>query len=250
MRALRIGLACAAASLALACSETREQKFEKALRVVETTQADVEKAEERVAEQERRYEKARAQADRAQDELRTARDHLAAAREALAEARAEVSKWADDATLFRTVQTRLLEASALRDAAVSARVEQGVAILEGSVPTSEARDRAVAIARETPGIVGVESRLAVEPREQPGARPTPSMVPAQEEPSISAVPSPEPVAPEPPAPEPGAPEAVAPQTTLPPVISPEEQAPEEQAERSDAEPEPEPSPSAPGGRRL
>ena len=44
------------------------------------------------------------------------------------------------------------------------RVEQDVVVLEGTVPSDAALTRAMDVARETPGVIEVQSRLVVLPR--------------------------------------------------------------------------------------
>jgi osmotically-inducible protein OsmY len=179
------------ALFALGCGESRQEKFDRALRVAESAQEAVESARKEVAENEARFEKASEAAREAEDDLGAARGKLDAAQSSLAGARAEVAKWADDASVFRVVQQRLLEDGELDDAAVSARVEQGVAVLEGNVATEAERDRAIAIARETPGIAEVQSRLTVGPETglAPATPPPPiEVVPPAIEPPPEALP--------------------------------------------------------------
>ncbi|RIL04414.1 MAG: hypothetical protein DCC71_14165, partial [Proteobacteria bacterium] len=202
---LRAGIACVAAGLAgtmlLACGESREEKYEKAMRVAESARSSVDDVQEEVDEREAEYTKEQNEANEARERLDEAREKLASVRENYEGARAEVAKWADDATLFRTVQQRLLEDRELEDAAVSARVEHGVALLTGTVPDEDARERAVEIARETPGIVDVQSQLAIASAgaEAPAPSPAPSPAPAPAvEPAPTAESAPSPVAAPPP----------------------------------------------------
>jgi osmotically-inducible protein OsmY len=55
----------------------------------------------------------------------------------------------------------LLEHDDLTDVAISASVSRGVVTLTGSVPNGKLRDRAVAIAGETPGVASVQSGIEV-----------------------------------------------------------------------------------------
>jgi osmotically-inducible protein OsmY len=219
----RAGIACAAvlAGMALlACGESREEKFEKAMRVAESARSSVDEVQKDVDEREAEYQKEQQEANEARERLDEARQKLAAVSENYEGARAEVAKWADDATLFRTVQQRLLEDDELEDAAVSARVEHGVALLSGSVPDEDARERAVEIARETPGIVDVQSQLVI----AAGAGEAPAPAPPAAEPA--PVPAPAPVAAPPPPAEPAspaepAPPAMEPAPAAPPVFAPD-----------------------------
>jgi osmotically-inducible protein OsmY len=182
MRPLPGAFAALLAMAAIACGESRQEKFERALRVAESAQEAVASARDEVAQREAAYEKATAAARAAEEDLADATRKLDAAQASLDGARAEVAKWADDASVFRVVQQRLLESDELADGAVSARVEQGVAVLEGQVAEDADRERAIEIARETPGVVAVQSRLTVAasrappppvPVEPPPFEPTP-----------------------------------------------------------------------------
>jgi hypothetical protein len=155
-------LVCAVALLAfLGCRESRQEKFEKAMRAVDAAKATLDSAQHDYAKQESAYQKARDAATAAEAELATAHQRVEAATAAVESARTEVAKWADDASVSRLLQQRLLSEPTLEKAAVSARVEHGVALLEGSVPDAKASERAAVIARETPGVLEVQSHIAV-----------------------------------------------------------------------------------------
>jgi osmotically-inducible protein OsmY len=109
-----------------------------------------------------------AAAERARTELEEARRALLEAEGRLASAEAAVDSTATDALLFRAVQRKLLEDEALAEVAVQAFVEKGVVTLTGFVPDERIRERAIAIARGTAGVVDVEDRIAVEPAEREG----------------------------------------------------------------------------------
>ena len=79
----------------------------------------------------------------------------------LAQREAVVNRSATDAVIFRAVQKRLLEDDDLSEVAIAARVSKGVVTLSGSVPNAKLRDRALEIARTTPGVGGVESVIEV-----------------------------------------------------------------------------------------
>jgi osmotically-inducible protein OsmY len=155
-------LAAAVALLALVgCSESRQEKFEKAMRAVEAARTSLDAAQHDYAKSESEYAKARDAAAAAEAALGTARGKVEAATAKLESARSEVAKWADDASVSRLLQQRLLAEPTLEKAAVSARVEHGVALLEGSVPDAKASGRAAVIARETPGVLEVQSHITV-----------------------------------------------------------------------------------------
>jgi hypothetical protein len=154
----------AAIGIALAvfgCGESRQEKFDKAMRAAAVARTSLDSARQELAATESAAEEARAEAADAEAELATASRKLDAATATYESARAEVAKWADDASVTRVLQQQLLDEPALEAAAVSARVEHGVALLEGSAPDEATRERAEAIARETPGVVDVQSQLVV-----------------------------------------------------------------------------------------
>lgn len=186
MRASLFGIVALLALGLVACSESREEKYEKALRAAESAQKGVESARKEVGAELAKYEKASAAAEAAEKKLTKARSRLDSAESSAVKARAQVAKWADDATVFRTVQKRLLDEKSLREAAVSARVQGGVAYLEGSVLNESQRKRAIEIARETPGVIDVQSQITM----GGAAATTPSIAPA---PVPTAAPAPAPV---------------------------------------------------------
>lgn len=79
-----------------------------------------------------------------------------------------VAKRATDAALFRSVQTRLLEADALSQSAIAVDAEDGVVRLSGLVSSDAEEAAAVRIARAVPGVDSVESRIDVETPEASG----------------------------------------------------------------------------------
>jgi osmotically-inducible protein OsmY len=198
MRLSLIGAVVLAIALVAGCSESREEKFEKAMRAAESAQKTVVSARKEVETELAKYEKASAAAEAAEKKLTKARSQLESAESSAAKARAEVAKWADDATVFRTVQRRLLEERSLRDAAVSARVQGGVAYLEGHVANASQRDRAIQVARETPGILDVQSQITVgsAAAAAPSVAPAPAPVPEQAPVAIESLPA-EPIPAEP-----------------------------------------------------
>ena len=162
MRSIAIAvIGLALASLALACGESRQDKFEKAMRAAEVARTGLDSARDEYGKREAAYQEARAAADEAEAELGTARQKLDAATATWDASRVEVARWADDASVSRVLQQALLDEPGLATAALSARVEQGVALLEGTVPNDAVRERAVAIARGTPGVADVQSRITV-----------------------------------------------------------------------------------------
>ena len=141
-------------SLAACGGDQAEEKLEEASRYLA-------KAREAVEEARLDVEERQADAQAAQEELAVAREALREAEEELSGFEAKVDLNATDAVLFRSVQKRLLEDGDLEDVAIAARVDKGVVSLSGAVPEAELRDRAVEIARSTPGVTSVESRIQV-----------------------------------------------------------------------------------------
>ncbi len=135
-------------------SDDRERSLEEANAAVEQETKAVEEAKAAVAGREAELQEARGR-------LEEALEALSAAEGRLAEARARVALFATDEVLFRTVQIRLLEDPQLEDLAISARVESGVVTLSGSASNAEIRDHAVEVARSTPGVTAVESRIRI-----------------------------------------------------------------------------------------
>ena len=156
MRLKAILASLAAALVALACGGSDPE-------------VDLEQASQAVAETRAQVEKARETVQTREGEVKEAQGRLAEARSALREVESEfaqreavVNRSATDAVLFRAVQKRLLEDEDLSEVAIAARVSKGVVTLSGSVPDAKLRDRALEIARTTPGAGNVESRIEVQ----------------------------------------------------------------------------------------
>jgi len=84
-----------------------------------------------------------------------------AARQQLAKSSNRLEQQATDVALFRAVQESLLGNDRLRSSNVVAHVRDGVVTLYGTVPDAQRRDRAVEVARSTPGVSSVESQIVV-----------------------------------------------------------------------------------------
>jgi len=129
---------------------------------------DLERASEAVDLARSRVDSAREVVTAREGEVQEAKRRLAEAQTAFREAQSElasseaaVDRNATDAVLFRTVQKRLLEDDDLANVAIAASVRNGTVTLSGSVPDPKLRDRAVEIARATPGVENVQSRIEV-----------------------------------------------------------------------------------------
>jgi osmotically-inducible protein OsmY len=68
---------------------------------------------------------------------------------------------AQDATLMKSVQSRLAGDQQARSAMIEVTVKDGVVLLDGTAPSTAVKQRALTIARETQGIVQVIDRVRV-----------------------------------------------------------------------------------------
>jgi hyperosmotically inducible protein len=168
------------AGIALACGSDRAERYAKARREVVEAQKSVAQAEKKVEQREAAHEQTR----RA---LANAREQLDKARNRLDKARSLASEFADDPMLFRAVQERLLEDDQLKDAAVAATVENGVVTLAGTAPSDSVRQRAVELARQTPGVIDVHDQIQVE---SPAVK-KPAAAPEKSEPQPPAATTPD-----------------------------------------------------------
>ena len=66
-----------------------------------------------------------------------------------------------DASVIKSVQSRLADDRQARTATVEVTVKDGVVLLDGTAPTAAAKQRAITIARETQGVVQVIDRIKV-----------------------------------------------------------------------------------------
>ena len=87
------------AALLSSCGESRQEKFERALREVKAARVDLEAASEQLAKSESSYAEARKAAEHAEAELEAARGDVDSATNRLEGARAEALKWAPDGAL-------------------------------------------------------------------------------------------------------------------------------------------------------
>ena len=70
----------------------------------------------------------------------------------------------DDATITTKIQAKFFLDRDVKGGGLSVSTTDGVVLLDGAVPSQAARDRALAIARETEGVVQVVDRVRVEPQ--------------------------------------------------------------------------------------
>jgi osmotically-inducible protein OsmY len=134
--------------------ESQEQALEEATAAVVANREAVQQALEAVDAKQQAV-------DEAQKELQTAQEALKAREQELHEAESAVGQKATDATLFRSVQRRILDDEGLDDLAIAVQVTKGVVTLLGTVPDEDHRARAEEVARETPGVVTIRNQIAV-----------------------------------------------------------------------------------------
>ncbi len=124
-------------------------------------EARLEGAGEALEDARGRLEEARERHVVAQQGLREARKQLRQAERAVLSAEQRLSRRATEVALFRAVQKALLEDPALRQEAISARVDGSRVTLEGEVSEAELQARALEVARGTPGVEQVTDDLEV-----------------------------------------------------------------------------------------
>jgi osmotically-inducible protein OsmY len=134
--------------------ESQEQALEEATAAVVANREAVQQALEAVDAKQQAV-------DEAQKELQAAKEALKAREQELHEAESAVGQKATDATLFRSVQRRILDDEGLDDLAIAVQVTKGVVTLLGTVPDEDHRARAEEVARETPGVVTIRNQIAV-----------------------------------------------------------------------------------------
>ncbi len=124
---------------------------------------DLAEAQRRVAAAREAVEAEEREVAAAREDLEKAHERLNQAVAALEDARQRVGRHATDEVLFREVQRKLIDDEELAEAevAIRANVTEGVVVLQGKVPDAELRGHAEKIAGGTPGVVGVENRIAV-----------------------------------------------------------------------------------------
>jgi len=144
------------ALVALACGGSDPEEDLKA------ASAAVEEARAQVSADRESVQALEAEAAKVDKQLAEARAVLREAENELAQRESAVNRSATDSVLFRAVQKQLLEDDDLSNVAIAARVSKGVVTLSGSVPNAKLRDRALEVARATPGVGRVESQIEVQ----------------------------------------------------------------------------------------
>ena len=142
-------------AFALGCGEpSQEELLQAANEALVEAKIEVDEASAALAQREEELAMAQSGRDEAAERLREGE-------RALAEAHAQVGLHATDDLLFRTVQQALLKDEVLGDVAVSAKVDDGVVTLTGSVPSEAIRSHAALVAGSVPGVAEVRSLLTV-----------------------------------------------------------------------------------------
>jgi osmotically-inducible protein OsmY len=67
----------------------------------------------------------------------------------------------DDEALTALVQSRLSAEPALKAASIQVTAKAGVLLLDGTLPTATAKQRAIALARGTEGVIQIIDKLSV-----------------------------------------------------------------------------------------
>jgi hyperosmotically inducible protein len=134
--------------------ESQEQALEEATAALVAEREAVQESREEVAARQETV-------DEAQGKLAAAKEELGIREKALREAEARVGLEATDATLFRSVQRRLLDDEQLEALAIAVQVKNGVVSLLGTVPDEKDRARAEEVARATPGVVTIDNQIKV-----------------------------------------------------------------------------------------
>lgn len=73
-------------------------------------------------------------------------------------------EWLDDSTITAKVKAKFLIDPVVSFFAISVETFRGVVLLSGFVNTAEQRDRAIALAKEVPGVKEVQSNLVIKPK--------------------------------------------------------------------------------------
>lgn len=154
-----------------ACGEDPLERLEEASQALEEARDEVASAEQQVEQKREALRKSKA-------ELEEELSDLEQARERLSELESEVGMSITDDLLFRSVQSRLLGDDKLEPVAITASVNNAVVTLSGRVPSDALRERALEVARETPGVKRVEDRIQVV-GSRGGRTPEPSAPPQQ-----------------------------------------------------------------------
>ncbi len=149
-----LGSLLLAGVLATGCGDSEEARVAALSKELGSLRENLAETRASVAERE-------ATAKTAQDSLAAARGEQRDSERRIAEVEKEIGTHATDPTLFRMVQTQLLDDDDLEDVAISARVERGVVTLTGVVSDEKLKERALKLAEGVPGVVSVQDRIQV-----------------------------------------------------------------------------------------
>ena len=128
---------------------------------LESAGTELEQAEDSLESLNRRIEEHQDELARLRKERRQSENRLMTLEE-------RVEMRATDVAVFRAVQSALLEAPDLSQAAIAVDTKNGLVTLSGVVTSEALHQQAVEIARSTAGVDRVRSRIDVEPPAQDG----------------------------------------------------------------------------------
>lgn len=128
-----------------------------------TALALIEKRDREVLKAQQRMEDAKAALEKSQKNAAAARERLSEAQKAESEARAGVAGASSDGAIEELLSNRLAKDKRLKTSDLDVTVIQGVATIGGSVASTEALQRAIAVGKAVPGVVRVESTMTVAP---------------------------------------------------------------------------------------
>ena len=147
-RSLMLAISLIALGLLAGCSRPApEEQLIEAVQDVEDMQSRLEFLAEEIDSHEEALEQLRKERQRARAKLMTLEERL--------------QRRATDLAIFRAAQSALLEDDGLKEAAVSASVEDGVVTLTGSVSSAEEERIATGLVRAVPGVESTVSRLQI-----------------------------------------------------------------------------------------
>lgn len=152
-----------AGTLLAGCSQAPQQRYQAAVDALEQAQQAHSEAAATVTEREQALSKQK-------QKLAQARKQLQAVQERLQKARNRVDKVVSDQVLFRAIQRALLDSERFPSAAIAVGVEDRVVTLTGTVPDETAREAALAVTRNHPGVRSVQDRLAIARPSKPASK--------------------------------------------------------------------------------
>lgn len=151
-------------------SSPPEEKLEEAAENLHQAQEVTEAQREEISHLNDELAAKHAEVRDAKEELEEARQRLDKAQRRLQRARERLDTRATDVALFRRIQRSLLDDDALKNTAISVRVDDRVVTLQGTLADPGQRDRAIEIASAAPGVAQVKDSLQVRAGDEPARR--------------------------------------------------------------------------------